>query len=632
MKASAATGGLVGTRSLPTGLLDAAAPCGSGGLGDVDHIIILIQENRSFDHYFGRYKGVRGFDDRSAPGGAAAFRQAFPAAAGPGLQDPMLPFHIDTAVTVPPHPGACTNDIEHQWAGQHDTFHAGANDNWMGSHLATDHDPRQAALTMGHYDRGDLGFYYALADNFTICDNYFCSVIAGTDINRLYTLTATIDPDGFDGGGQFLNTKAGTVQSPGADLGKGRRWMPYPEVLQRAGISWKVYGTPDSQLGDNVLRYFPQYRPVGGDPTLASGAFSSNAFPADFAADCQTGRLPQVAWLLADLPDTEHAPDPLQFGESITHTVLTVMAESGVLARSVLFLTYDENGGFFDHVTPPTPPPGTPGEYLSQQALGKTARAEATTVKGVDLSGDPIGLGFRVPMLVVSPFTRNPHPDGGPLVCSDVFDHTSLLRFIETWSTVKGRPARIPDRDPATRTPGLTPWRRQVVGDLTSAFNFAARPDTSAPTAVLTNVPNRADPRVLAECITTGTSGTLIAPTQPIVQDPTIPRTTALPTQEPLPAPVQRPSGLCAAGAAAPTPAGTVATGNGGGSGAQTLGPASVPPSGVGGPGASLPATGALPAPRVTGAVAVAAVGGLMVTRWRQRRMDERESQPADNA
>jgi phospholipase C len=377
-------------------------------------------------------------------------------------------------------------------------------------------------------------------------------MIAGTDINRLYSMTGTIDPDGWDGGCQFLDTKIGTVQNPGADLGTAGRWVPYPEILSKAGISWKVYGTPDGQLGDNVLRYFPQYRPVGGDPALAAAAFGSNTFPADFGADCQSGQLPQVSWLMADLPDTEHAPAPPEWGESLTHTVLTALAGSPAWESSVLFVTYDENGGFFDHVPPPTPPAGTPGEYLDQKALTTEARAEATTKKGVDLSAEPIGLGYRVPMLVVSPWSRNPQPGGGPLVDSTCYDHTSLLRFIETWSHAIGRPAPIPARDAAKKRPGLSAWRRKTVGDLTAALSFGRPADTSVPTDVLQVIPNRADPRVLTECTVTGTLGSLNANTQPIVQDPTIPSTIPQPKQEAAKGAVRRP---VPASCPTPTPA-----------------------------------------------------------------------------
>ena len=592
----------------PDRLLDAmaAAPtCGS--LKDVKHIVILVQENRSFDHYFGTYKGVRGFDDRSAPGGAAAFSQRV-TPANTGLPSSVLPFRIDTSVMVPPQQGVCTNDIEHQWAGQHASWNQGANDGWMNSHLATElkngQTARQAALTMGYYSRADLPFFYPLADAFTLCDAYHCSVIAGTDVNRLMSVTGTIDPDGFDGGCRFLSTKVGTVENPGADLGTAGRWKPYPQVLTEAGISWKVYGTADGQTGDNVLRYFPQFRPSSGNTALSVPAFASNAFPGDFAADCQSGQLPQVSWLLPGLVDSEHAPDPVTWGESVVHSVLTSIVTSGLWQDTVLFVTYDENGGFFDHVPPPVPAAGTAGEFLNQAALTTACRGEATTVDGVDLSGGPIGLGFRVPMLVISPWTRNPTPSAGPLVCSDLNDHTSLLRFVESWSIAKGTPARIPDRNAATRTPGLSAWRRATVGDLTTAMSFGRPADASVPTSLVTAVPNRADPRVLSECIATGTVGTLAF--QPIVQDPVVPAQMTLPRQETSTGPVQRPVTSCAAGT----------TASGGGTG---LTPTAAP---VTASGAGTPNTVGSGTPTAVSVAALGVSAALALAGWRRRRMD----------
>ena len=514
--------------------LTADAACNTS-LQGIKHVVFLIQENRSFDNYFGTYKGIRGFDDANP-----RFAQAYtPPVTATGYPNPLQPFHLDTQAAGAQQ-GVCTNDVEHQWAGQHDTWNAGACDNWMNSHLATDPTAKQAALTMAYYQRADLPFYYALADNFTICDSFFSSVIGGTDINRLYSMTGTCDPDAWDGGCQFLDTKVGSIQSPGADLGVGGRWKPYPQVLTEAGISWKCYGTADGQTGDNTLRYFPQFRPVGGNNALSVPAFGSQAL-VDFVADCVAGTLPTVSWLFTGLADTEHPPGPITWGESITHTLLTTLVTSGLWSSSALFFTYDENGGFFDHVVPPTAPAGTPGEFLNQAAVAAStlgAKTEVKTKKGVDKSGDPIGLGFRVPMIVISPFSRNPTPAASPLVCSDVFDHTSMLRFVETLTGV-----RVPDRDPVKKVPGLSAWRRNLVGDLSTAFNFAATPDASIPTALVTMVPNRLDPRVLEQCIVTGTPGTLNATTAPIVQDPPVPTENTTAAQEPLRTPVQRPSG-----------------------------------------------------------------------------------------
>ena len=511
--------------------LTADAACNTS-LAGIKHVVFLIQENRSFDNYFGAYKGVRGFGDANP-----RFAQAYTTpATATGFPNPLKPFHLDTQASGV-HQGDCTNDVEHQWAGQHNSWNGGACDNWMNSHLATETTAKQAAVTMSYFRRTDIPFYYALADNFTICDGYHASVIGGTDINRLYSMTGTCDPDAFDGGCQFLDTKVGSIQSPGADLGTGGRWKPYPQHLTEAGISWKCYGTADGQTGDNTLRYFPKFRPVGGDSTLSVPAFGSQAL-ADFVVDCAAGTLPTVSWLFTGLVDTEHPPDPVTWGESITHTLLAALVTSGMWSSTALFLTYDENGGFFDHVVPPTAPAGTPGEYLNKAALSATARAETRTSKGVDKSGDPIGLGFRVPMVVISPFSRNKTPSAGPLVCSDTFDHTSMLRFVETLTGV-----RVPDRDAAARVPGLSPWRRNLVGDLSSAFNFATAPDASVPTALLAMIPDRLDPRVLQQCIITGTPGTLSAGSAPLVQDPPVPTENSTATQEPLTGPVQRPSG-----------------------------------------------------------------------------------------
>src|SRR5205085_2407081 len=210
-----------------------------------------------------------------------------------------------------------------------------------------------------------------------------------------------------------------------------------------------------------VLPYFKAYQE---NAQLAANAFAPQ-FPADFLSDCATGQLPQVSWVLASLVDSGHPPAPVSWGEVALSEVLDALTVNPSLwAKTALFATYDENGGFFDHVPPPVAPPGTKGEYLTVETLPAVAEG----IRG------PIGLGFRVPMLVISPFSR------GGLVCSKNFDHTSVLRFLET----RFRP----------KIPNLTPWRRSHTADLTHAFNSAAGSNTSVPTLP---TPTRADPRVL---------------------------------------------------------------------------------------------------------------------------------------
>src|SRR3984893_13213806 len=521
----------------PMALIRALATGGPacGQLTDIEHVIILVQENRSFDHYFGRYKGVRGFDDQSID--RAVFAQGYLRGDEPmTVPDPLFPYHIDTTLSVPPKPGECTNDIDHQWVGQHKTWDGGRLDNWVSAHIKSD-SAKDAVITMGYYQGSptrdhsdDLDLYWALADNFTICDHYHCSTIGGTDINRLYSITGTIDSDGWDGGLQFLDTQVGNRPHYFGTFGTRGKWVPYPELLSRAGITWKFYSTPDGNVGDNVLPYFKDFQ--GSNAQLFQNAFGQTAFPTDFAADCLAGTLPKVSWLLANLPDTEHAPAPIEWGQDITHTVLTALFNSGLWAKTALFITWDENGGFFDHVAPPVPSAGTPGEFLAHDsATGDSKDSSGTSFLG------PCGLGFRVPLLVVSPLSRNTTPSGPPMVSSETFDHTSLLRFLETRFGVP-----IPSRNPSTQSPGLSPWRRRTVGDLTGAFNFAAGAISTVPTLPTTN---RADPRVLAECIVTGTIGSLDAHTSQIAEGYPGPYSTSVPTQEPSPGRVKRPSGLC---------------------------------------------------------------------------------------
>src|SRR3984893_1961764 len=200
-------------------------PSSCSKLSDIEHVVILIQENRSFDHYFGSYRGVRGFSDKSA-----AFEQPDPANTGNPPTGILQPFHLDTSNTN----AACTPDITHDWVAQHQRWDNGARDGVVTSRLPA--APNDAVLTMGYYNRLDIPYYYAIADGFTICDNYFCSVIGPTDPNRLYTVAASIDPDGKNGG-PLLQTLGLNRSSFFGKL----TYTTMPEQLQARGISWKGY-------------------------------------------------------------------------------------------------------------------------------------------------------------------------------------------------------------------------------------------------------------------------------------------------------------------------------------------------------------------------------------------------------
>ena len=459
-------------------------------INDIEHVVIFIQENRSFDHYFGSYRGVRGFSDNSG-----AFQQPDSANTSNAPIGYLLPFHLDTSTTN----AACTHDISHDWVPQHKSWDNGAMDGFVNSRLPT--SANDAVLSMGYYTRADLPYYYALADAFTICDNYFCSVMGPTDPNRLYTMAASLDPDG-KAGGPILQTVSTNRTAMYGKL----TYTTMPEQLQARGISWKVYSSPDESiaggiLSDNVLSYFQNYQNSGS--VLHQNAFGPQ-FPVDFLSDIASGNLPQVSWIIGSVVTSDHPPAPSVFGEDVLSLILNALAANPTLwAKTVLFLTFDENGGFFDHVAPPTAPPGTPGEYVTAPAVPDPTVAGSPAING------PIGLGFRVPMLIISPFSR------GGFVSSDLFDHTSVLRFLET---------RF-----GAEVPNLSAWRRSEVSDLTSALNFKA-PDTSIP-----SLPGTAQPtlQIVQECVNN------LAGTTPY----TVPFPQIMPTQETGIAP--KPSGTC---------------------------------------------------------------------------------------
>ena len=470
----------------------AVAPAGSD-LGAIQHVIFLMMENRSFDHYYGTYRGVRGFDDHP-PNSPGVFSQPFPQNTTRSPVGRLLPFHLDTVKT---HIADCTFDLTHSWAPQHHCRNGGEMNAFARVHTAPANEgPEQGVLTMAYYQRADLPYYYALADAFTIGDGYHCSVMGPTHPNRLIQISGTLDPSGKAGGPVII-----TNSSPEAIFSV--HWDTMPEVLEDAGVSWKYYNPPGSlysipvqqKVGivvDSCLPYFSQYRNPASP--LYKKAFLPT-FPGDFSSDVSTGKLPAVSWIGPPLGYDEHPPSPSFLGEWFTNQVLDILVSNPkVWSKTVVFHMYDENDGFFDHLPPPTPPAGTPGEYLTVKPLPAAAEG---------MSG-PIGLGFRVPLLVISPFSR------GGFVCSETFDHTSQLRFLEERFGV--------------HAPNISAWRRSVTGDLTGTLHLG-RSDPSLP--VLPSTTN--DPSYISAKGCTEGDLLQISNNQPPYPVPVVQR---MPTQE----------------------------------------------------------------------------------------------------
>lgn len=401
----------------------------TGTIADVAHVVILMQENRSFDHYFGTLKGVRGFGDRSTillSDGYSVFNQP----SGTGRHYPWRLSSTDSkAGTSPAVLAQCDGSLAHSWTSQHIAWDGGRMDRWVTATLNQ--------RTLGFMDRTDNAYYYALADAYTICDAYHCSVLSSTGPNRTYLWSGSIDPAGTNGG----------PANDGADE-SGLTYQTYAEALQNAGVTWKVYQVASDNFGDNGLAYFTQFTTAQpGNPLYDRGMASVPAATgstdgdiiAALTSDVANNTLPQVSWIVTNSAFSEHPDAPPGDGANfVSRVVQALAANSAVLNSTVLLINYDENDGFFDHVPPPVPADGTADEFVS---------------------GTAIGLGFRVPMLVISPWSR------GGWVNSQVFDHTSVIRFLERWTAALGKPAVCPN---------ISAWRRAVCGDLTTAFDFTS--------------------------------------------------------------------------------------------------------------------------------------------------------------
>lgn len=424
--------------------LAVSAHSASGTLKDVEHIVVLMQENRSFDHYLGHLSGVRGYNDRF-PVRLAGKQTVWMQPRSDASHGTIAPFHLDTRTTS----AQCIGDLDHSWRKTHAAFNDGRYDQW----------PRyKTDMTMGYHLRQDIPFHYALADAFTVCDHYFCSMPGPTHPNRLFLMTGTNDPSG-KGGGPLIDNRD-LVDRPGLPA---FTWTTYPERLEKAGISWQIYqeGTNprdnyEGNYGLNVLANFKNFVEAADGSALHRRAMTARPL-AQLARDVKNNALPQVSWLLPPAAFCEHPRWTPAYGANYVARALDALtANPEVWSKTVLFLMYDENDGFFDHIVPPQPPGG------SHQGKSTAAVAdELHTVVNPDhkpvyqADSLPYGLGPRVPMIVISPWSK------GGFVCSQVFDHTSVIRFIE--------------RRFGVIEPNISAWRRAVCGDLTATLDFSTR-------------------------------------------------------------------------------------------------------------------------------------------------------------
>jgi phospholipase C len=429
----------------------------TGSILDVEYVVIYMQENRSFDHYFGTLNGVRGFGDPRAirlPGGHSVWKQP----SDEHMDGYVMPFHGDSA---------STRSFTVDGSGQSHQDNLSILNN--GRYNRWGHT-RELHKRMLHYTAHDLPFYYALASAFTICDHYFCSTLTQTNPNRLHLFS------GCNGGGRVggdpVMSNIGNEETPFADMAADKpfdafRWTTYAERLQAAGISWKVYQEYDN-FQDNLLSHFRNFRDITdkSSPLYRNGRSWVSEHDPDpmnrkrsdgkqlvqaFRRDLAAGTLPQVSWIVPASKLSEHPDYVPPDGENLTALLVEALVDHPeMFAKTAFIINYDEVGGMFDHMPPPLPPVGTHNGYSTVSIAGESKTYESGKVESP--GPNPIGLGMRVPAIIISPWSR------GGWVCSEVFDHVSTLRFLEERFGVKDE--------------NISDWRRAVSGDLTSAFDF----------------------------------------------------------------------------------------------------------------------------------------------------------------
>ncbi len=525
---------------------------------DAEHIVILMQENRSFDHCFGTLQGVRGFNDPriiSLPNNSPVWLQTDEKDAT------YAPFRLDIKKTKITWMGS----LPHSRSSQVDAYNLGKYDKWLPAKKSGNKKYASMPLTMGYFNREDIPFNYAMADAFTVCDQNFCSAMTSTTPNRSYFWTGNI-LDEVDG------RPHANIRNPNFTYG-GKKCKTFPELLQDHDVKWKFYqnelscgggfkGEEGSWLGNfgcNLLEFFEAYNvnltPRAVDKlkalaqtlpkeindlqntqatdektaqkiqkaiekkqqvlqqtqaqldAIANKNFDSlsereknlyqNAFVVNsgdasyrsvttlnyddngtsreltvpegdvlyqFRKDVQEGKLPTVSWLAGPQNFSDHPSAPW-YGAWYISEILDILTKNPEVWKKTIFIvTYDENDGYYDHVPPYSIPDNNKPETGKCSSGIETeiefVRLENELAQGIDKKearGGAIGLGFRVPMIIASPWSR------GGKVCSELFEHTSTLQFLETFLNKK--------YNKNIHLDNISEWRRTISGNLTSAFS-----------------------------------------------------------------------------------------------------------------------------------------------------------------
>ncbi|KAG5977891.1 hypothetical protein E4U55_006456 [Claviceps digitariae] len=366
----------------------------------------------------------------------------------------LKPWHINYLGGEWTDATQCMGAGDNGWRTMHSAFNNGLGNNWAQA---------DGPHSLGYYRRQDIPTQFDMAEGWTVADMASQSILAATDPNRITWMSGSVNipgsPTNLDGKGGMIIDNSATpgCEAPGLNCFPFV-WKTFPEYLEEAGISWRVWQDFDN-FEDNMLAYFEQYQVAKYGSALRNKGNSYSGLDAFYQAAAK-GTLPQVSWVVGPQELSEHPPNMPKDGAWLQKKVVDAITNSPAYNETVLIISYDEQGGWADHVVPVVAPKGTAGEWLKDP---------------YNQFGDvPLGPGWRVPKYIISPWTR------GGNVFTEFADHTSDIQFVEQWAAMQGYKG--------VYTEALTPWRRQHMSDLVNAFDFK-NPDLSKPNITAAETP-----------------------------------------------------------------------------------------------------------------------------------------------
>ncbi|TVY36356.1 Non-hemolytic phospholipase C [Lachnellula subtilissima] len=418
----------------------------AGSIADIEHVVLFMQENRAFDHYFGTMAGVRGFSDPNVQvnSGKAVWQQDVNSALTTSASY-LLPWYLNYQGGDFLEATQCMVAGDNGWQDNHAALNGGLNNHW-----ATNNTP----WSWGHYRRSDIPVQFGIADGWTVGDMYQESIISSTNPNRVAWASGSINVPGSpqtesEGGYPYIDNN----ETPGCETGGFNcyplSWKTTAEHYQDANVSWDVFQDADN-FDDNPLAWFKQFQDALPGNQLSNKGMVGSSLD-EFYNRASNGTLPAISYIIGPAELSEHPPYSPRDGAWLQKKVVDAVTQGKGYAETALIISYDETGGWGDHVVPYHSQSGTAGEWIQ----------DPYNEVGYTYSGP----GFRLPFCIVSPWTR------GGAVFTEHSDHNSQILFVEEWLAAKGK---------NVTTNEMVPWRREHMSSLVNAFDFA-NPDYSIP-------------------------------------------------------------------------------------------------------------------------------------------------------